>query len=219
MSTPDITPEMFVESILFHVPFDGWSDVAMQTTADELGLSASDVAKMFPKGFVSMITVASDDLDAKMVAGFMTRFADKLDEMPVHIKIRELLLTRLEIMQPHKEAVRRTIAFMANPGHAEFGSRLLYKTLDTVWRVSGDRSTDINFYTKRATLGAVYGSTMLAFLDDDTPDMEKTRAFLDRRLQDIAKVPKVTKPLSSAASALYGMLKNLGNMRNQNNGF
>ena len=219
MSTADITPELFVENMLRHVPFDGWSETAMQTTAEELGMPASDVARLFPNGLTGLVSIGSDDIDAKMVAKFMDRFADRLDEMPVHIKIRELLLTRLEILQPHKEAVRKMITFMANPVHAEFGSRLLYKTLDTVWRVAGDRSTDINFYTKRATLGAVYGSTMLAFLDDDTPDMEKTRAFLDRRLKDVAKVPKVIKPLRSAASVLGGMLKNLANMRNQNNGF
>lgn len=200
MSTTDITPEMFVEAILRHVPFDGWSEAAMQTTAEELGLSAFDVARLFPKGFVSVVTIGSDNVDEKMVAEFMSRFADRLDEMPVHIKIRELLLIRFEILQPHKEAVRKMITFMAKPAQAELGSRLLYKTLDRVWRAAGDRSTDYNFYTKRATLAAVYGSTLLAFLDDDTPDMLKTRAFLDRRLQDVAKIPKATKPLRAAAS-------------------
>lgn len=200
MSTADITPELFVEAMLSHVPFDGWREVAMQTTAEEMGLSASDVARLFPKGIYSVITIGSDDIDAKMVAKFMDRFSDRLDGIPVHIKIRELLLIRFEILQPHKEAVRKMIAFLTNPSQAELGSRLVFNTLDRVWRAAGDRSTDYNFYTKRATLAAVYGSTLLAFLDDDTPDMQKTRAFLDRRLQDIAKIPKVTKPLWAAAN-------------------
>ena len=202
MNTTDITPELFVEAMLRHVPFDGWSEAAMQTTAEEMCLSASDVARLFPKGFVSVVTLGSDDVDAKMVAEFMSRFADRLDEMPVHIKIRELLLIRFEILQPHKEAVRKMITFMAKPAQAELGSRLLYKTLDRVWRAAGDRSTDYNFYTKRATLAAVYGSTLLAFLDDDTPDMQKTRGFLDRRLQDVAKIPRATKPLRAAANVV-----------------
>jgi ubiquinone biosynthesis protein COQ9 len=200
MSTADITPELFVENMLRHVPFDSWSETAMQTTAEELCLSASDVAKLFPRGIASVITIGSDDVDAKMVAKFMDRFSDKFDGMPVHVRIRELLIIRFEILQLHKEAVRKMITSMAKPEHAELGSRLLYKTLDRVWRAAGDRSTDFNFYTKRATLGAVYGATMLAFLDDDTPDMQKTRAFLDRRLQDVAKIPKVTKPLRAAAN-------------------
>ena len=202
MSTGDITPEWFVESMLRHVPFEGWSETALQTTAEELGLSLSDVARLFPKGLTSVITIGSDDVDAKMVANFIDRFSNKFDGMAVHKRIRELLLNRFEILYPHKEAVRKMVTFMAKPERAELGSRLLYNTLDRVWRAAGDRSTDFNFYTKRATLGAVYGATMLAFLDDETPDMQKTRAFLDRRLQDVAKIPKVMKPLRAAANVV-----------------
>ena len=111
------------------------------------------------------------------------------------------------MLQPNKDAVRKMVSFMAQPAQAKLGSKILYKTLDRVWRIAGDRSTDYNFYTKRATLGAVYGSTMLAFLDDDTADMQKTRAFLDRRLQDVAKVQKATRPFQAAFSAIGRMLK------------
>jgi len=218
MSATHITPETFVETMLRHVPFDGWNDAAMQTTAEELALSASDVAKLFPRGFESLISIGSNDVDAKMVAEFMARFADRSDAMPVHIKIRELLLIRFEILQPHKEAVRKMVAFMAQPANAKIGTGVVYNTLDRVWRAAGDRSTDINFYTKRATLAAVYGSTMLAFLDDNTPDMAKTKAFLDRRLKNVANVPKVTKPFRSAASMLGGMVNNIANMRGRKPG-
>ena len=67
MSTADITPELFVENMLRHVPFDGWSETAMQTTAEELDLSASDVARLFPKGFASVITIGSDDVDLSLI--------------------------------------------------------------------------------------------------------------------------------------------------------
>ena len=199
MSATDITPELFVEAMLRHVPFDGWSEAAMQTTAEEMGLTASDVDRLFPKGFVSVVTLGSDDVDAKMVAEFMSRFADRLDEMPVHIKIRELLLIRFEILQPHKEAVRKMITFMAKPDQAELGSRLVFNTLDRVWRAAGDRSTDYNFYTKRASLSALYSATLLAFLSDNSADMATSEAFLDRRLADIAKLPKMTKPAKGMA--------------------
>ena len=199
MSIVGITPELFVESMLRHVPFDGWSEAAMKTTSEELGLSESDMATLFPRGFKSIIAIGADDIDSKMVEKFKDRFADRLDRMPVHIKIRELLLIRFEILQPNKEAMRKIITFIARPDHAELSSRLLYNTLDRVWRAAGDRSTDFNFYTKRATLGAVYSSTMLAFLDDDTPDMRKTRAFLDRRLLDVARIPSLAKPLRPVA--------------------
>jgi hypothetical protein len=54
---------------------------------------------------------------------------------------------------------------------------------------------------------------MLAFLGDDTPDMQKTRAFLDRRLHDVAKVPKTTKLLQAAFSTISRTLNGVGSMR------
>jgi len=218
MSRSEITPEAFIEAMLVHVPFDGWTEAAMQTTADQLGLSASQMTQLFPQGITGLVETGSDDIDRHMAEIFMNRFADDMDMMPVHKKIRELLLIRFEILQPNKEAVRKMVAFMAQPAQAKLGSKLLYKTLDRVWRIAGDRSTDYNFYTKRATLGAVYGSTMLAFLDDDTADMQKTRAFLDGRLQDVAKVPKATKPLQAAFSVIGRMLKGTGSMRRKTGG-
>lgn len=208
MITGDITTEVFIEVMLCHVPFDGWTETTMRHTADELGMSASDVKLLFPNGVIGVIETGLKDIDNRMVKIFMERFNAEIDTMPVHVKIKELLLVRFELLQPHKEAIRKLLVFMAQPRHAMLGTNFVYTTLDRVWRAAGDRSTDYNFYTKRATLGAVYGSTLLAFLDDDTPDMQKTRAFLGRRLKDVANVPKLTKPIRTAASVLGKIVNN-----------
>jgi len=92
---------------------------------------------------------------------------------------------------------------------APLATRLLYQTIDTMWRAAGDRSTDYNFYTKRATLSAVYSATLLAFLSDDSPDNSKTEAFLDRRLKDVAAVPNMTRPVRAAAEAASGFARAL----------
>ena len=117
----------------------------------------------------------------------------------MHLKIRALILLRLTQAIPHKEAVRRTLAALATPLHAPMSTALLYQTVDHMWRAAGDDATDASFYTKRATLAAVYSATLLAFLGDDSADMAKTEAFLDRRLADVAKIPKVTAPLKQMA--------------------
>jgi len=218
MSSSEITPIAFIKAMMVHVPFDGWTEAAMQTTAGQLGLSASQVAELFPQGITELVEIWSDDIDRYVAEIFVNRFAEDLDNMPVHMKIRELLLIRFEVLQRNKEAVRKIAAFMARPAQAKLGSKLLYKTLDRVWRIAGDRSTDYNFYTKRATLAAVYGSTMLAFWDDDTSDMQKTRAFLDRRLQDVARVSKATKPLKARLSVIGRMLKGGFSMRRNTGG-
>jgi ubiquinone biosynthesis protein COQ9 len=40
------------------------------------------------------------------------------------------------------------------------------------------------------TLSAVYGSTLLAWLDDQSEGWQETSAFLDRRIDDVMKFEK-----------------------------
>jgi ubiquinone biosynthesis protein COQ9 len=95
--------------------------------------------------------------------------------------------------------VRRTLAALARPNHAKLAAQLLYNTVDEMWRAAGDTSTDYNFYTKRATLSAVYSATLLAFLSDNSADMANTKAFLDRRLKDVSRLSKITRPAKGMA--------------------
>ena len=74
--------------------------------------------------------------------------------------------TRLEILKPHKEAARRAAAFLSLPLNAALGAKLLYRTVDAMWRAAGDTSTDFNFYTKRAILAGVYASTLMRWFND-----------------------------------------------------
>ena len=103
------------------------------------------------------------------------------------MKIRSLILIRLEQAAPYKEVVRRTLA--GNRSMQSWHLSFYIKQVDEMWRAAGDTSTDYNFYTKRAILSAVYSATLLAFVDN-TADLAKTEAFLDGRLADVAKLPK-----------------------------
>ena len=64
-------------------------------------------------------------------------------------------------------------------------------------RQAGDTATDWNFYSKRALLAGVYSSTVLFWLNDKSEDFRDTWAFLDRRIADVMKVPKLKGRLSA----------------------
>ena len=189
-----------IEAILNHVPFDGWSEASLKMAAADCGLSETELITLFPAGIDDAIAAYGAYADEKMKAEFLARYEAERASMPVHVKIRTLVLIRLEQAIPHKEVVRRTLAVLARPQHAKLAAKLLYDTVDVMWRTSGDTSTDYNFYTKRATLSAVYSMTLLAFLSDNSADMTKTEAFLDRRLADIVRIPKLAKPAKGMAN-------------------
>ena len=196
--------EEIVTAALGHVPFDGWSQLTLIMAAEECGYSEADLHRALPEGVDEAIALYASLADRDMVADFTA-----LEEAPTktHLKIRALILARLERAMAHKETVSKTMSYLAQPQHAAKASALLYKTVDVMWRTAGDDATDVSFYSKRATLAAVYSATLLAFLADDSGDMAKTEAFLDRRLADVARIPKVTKPAKAAigkAASLAG---------------
>ena len=200
MNAEKITLNQLIEAVLSHIPFDGWSTASLKMAAADCGVSEAELTVLFPAGVADAITAYGAYADEMMVGAFEERYQDDSLSMPVHIKIRTLILIRLEQAAPHKEVVRRTLAALAHPQHAKLGAKMLYDTVDAMWRAAGDTSTDYNFYTKRATLSSVYGATLLAFLSDNSADMAKTVAFLDRRLADIAYIPKLTKPAKGMAN-------------------
>ena len=188
----DATGAAVVKATLLHVPFDGWTNEALASGAEDAGVEPHMVSTLFPRGAIDAIALHSRLADVEMVAAF-----DALPEKPqkIHLAIRTLVLLRLEAAQSNKDAVRRALTTLALPMHSRISAKLLYGTVDSMWRAVGQTDTGFSFYTRRATLAAVYSATLLAWLADNSVDMAKTAAFLDRRLTNVASIPKATAPL------------------------
>ena len=71
------------------------------------------------------------------------------------------------------------MSVLAMPVNAKLSATLLYETVDSMWRAAGQRDTNFSFYTKRGTLAAVYSATMLAWLADNSINLDKTVGFLE----------------------------------------
>ena len=177
-----------LEAALPHVPFDGFTDKVLAEAAAEAGLDKIAIARLFPEGPISLVEAFSDSIDAEMEK----RLAKlKLAQMKIRDRIKTAVLTRLELLAAHKEAARRAAAFLTLPPHAPMGAKLLYRTVDTVWRAIGDTSTDFNFYTKRAILAAVYSSTLMRWFTDDSDGETATQEFLDNRIENVMQFEKL----------------------------
>jgi ubiquinone biosynthesis protein COQ9 len=122
------------------------------------------------------------------------------------------VMCRLAMVRGHKEAVGRAIALLSLPQNAPVAARTAFRTVDTIWRAIGDRSSDFSWYTKRASLGAIYAATLLYWLNDDSEDDARTAAFLDRRIEALMLIPKVQGRLRAIAERLpdpFALLRRL----------
>lgn len=167
--------------------FDGWTRQAVDTAAQQLGIDPVQARLAMPKTQAGLIDVYIQEVDRALESHFTPK---RLEKLKIREKIRGLIWKRLEIMGPAREAVRRALTILAMPQNIPLAARISWRTADLMWRIAGDTSTDFNHYTKRMTLGAVYASTLLAWLDDQSDGWSDTAGFLDRRIDDVMKFEK-----------------------------
>ena len=190
--------------------FDGWSDKAVGMAASELGVPHDRARLCFPGGAVDMIDAWFDAIDIGMATAFPL---ERISQMKIRQRIRDLVLYRVEVINPHKEALRRAQAILAQPQNAMTAAKLAWRASDRMWRIAGDRSTDFNHYSKRGILSALYMSTMLVFLDDDSEGLAATRGFLDRRIDDVMKFEKLKAQWRGSSQRLPSLSRFLGRLR------
>ena len=167
--------------------FDGWTRKAVDSAAGQLGIDPVQARLAMPKTQAGMIDTYIQEVDRALEAWFTPQ---RMAKMKIREKIRSLIWHRLEIMGPAREAVRRALAILAMPQNIPLALRTGWQSADLMWRIAGDTSTDFNHYTKRMTLGAVYGSTLIAWLDDQSEGWADTAAFLDRRIDNVMSFEK-----------------------------
>ena len=167
--------------------FDGWTVKAVDTAAAQLAIDPAQARLAFPKTKIDMIDAYIAAVDAAMLAEYPP---EKIAAMKIRDRIRAQLWFRLETMAPAREALRSALAILAMPQNAPRALKIGWRTADIIWRNAGDTATDYNHYTKRLTLSAVYGSTLLTWIDDQTEGSTDTAAFLDRRLGNVMSFEK-----------------------------
>jgi ubiquinone biosynthesis protein COQ9 len=190
--------------------FDGWSDKALAMAAADLGVPAPRARLAFPGGATDMIDAWFDAIDRGMATHFPL---EKIEAMKIRERIGQLVMYRLEVINPHKEALRRALAILAQPQNLGLAGRLGWRAADRMWRIAGDKATDFNHYSKRAILMGVYGSTSLVYLDDGSEDLTATRAFLARRIDDVMKFEKVKAQWRGNRERLPSLSRFLGRLR------
>lgn len=176
-----------LNAALPHAAFDGFTDMVLQKAGAEAGLDKAELTRLFEGGPISLLEYYSNQTDAEM-----ERRLGEMDlkSMKIRMRIATAVKTRLIILKPHKEAARRAAALLSLPMHAALGAKLVYRTVDAMWRAVGDTSTDFNFYTKRGILAGVYGATAMRWFNDTSEDEAATDAFLTDRIENVMQFEK-----------------------------
>lgn len=176
-----------LEAALSHVPFEGWSERTFKASVADTGIDTDVACAACPRGAVDLAIAFHEAGDQAMLERMS---ATDMSALKFREKIAAAVRFRLEAVSD-KEVVRRGAALFSLPLYAGDGARAIGGTCDKIWNRLGDTSDDVNWYTKRATLGGVYSSTVLFWLGDESTDHQSTWAFLDRRIENVMQFEKL----------------------------
>jgi ubiquinone biosynthesis protein COQ9 len=194
--------DRILDAAMAHVPFDGWSDATFRAAARDAEVEWATACLYYPRRGVDLALAYHGRGDAAMRAALAAT-----DLSSLRFRDRVARAVRLRIEAADIELVRRATTLFSLPQNVSHGAGAIWGTADAIWTALGDETKDLNWYTKRATLSAVYGATVLFWLGDDSQDHQATWEFLDRRIADVMEIEKAkTKlgdnPIAKAMGAM-----------------
>ncbi|CAO3659464.1 hypothetical protein G6F70_005419 [Rhizopus microsporus] len=209
----DPRAEMLKATLPF-IPEFGWSMQSLLHGARALGYP-SVVHGVFPGGEAGLIDAYLEDAQKtyiQMIEDKLKR--GELEGLRMSEKIKLLTWLRLEMNKPFIKKWPEALAIMARPSNVGMSLKHLGHIVDDIWYYAGDRSPDMNWYTKRASLAAVYSSTELYMTQDLSPDYIETEKFLERRLDQAAWLGSTSRQVGNmlcfGAKSMMSVLANRG---------
>lgn len=171
---------------LVHVPFDGWSEATLAAAAADIGIDLALARVHMPRGGVDLALAAHrlGDVALRETAADLDLGALRFRE-----RITTLVMLRLEAAGD-REVVRAATALLALPHLVAEGARAIWGTVDLIWELAGDQADGLSWYSKRMTLSAVYSATVLYWIGDESEGAAETRAFLERRIENVMQFEK-----------------------------
>ncbi len=180
-----------IEAALEHVAFDGWRWDVIERAAEEVFDDRFMAAALFPGRLDDAIDGFAAYLDHQMMQALENT---NPDDLRIRDRIQTAVMKRIQAIQPHIEAERGAIAHWMFPLRKLRGAKILWRSADLIWDWAGDTATDYNRYTKRTLLSGVIATTTLAFLNNHQ-DLEATERFLERRIENVMQLGKITAPI------------------------
>ena len=184
-NTMESTRTRLLQAALPHVPFDGWSAATLSAAITESATAPGLGHALFPRGGLDLALAYHQHGDQQMRDALAAT-----DLTALRYRDRIATAIKLRLQNADRELVRRASALFALPQNVPEGSKALWRTADAIWTALGDTSTDLNWYTKRATLSAVHAATLLFWLGDDSASHSATWEFLDRRIENVMSFEK-----------------------------
>jgi ubiquinone biosynthesis protein COQ9 len=175
-----------------------WHEISMAAIAGQAGLSLSLLMRHAPSKS-SILQDFSRDIDEAMLLVF-ERYPAEGD---AHDRLFDVILKRLEILQPYRGVIASVVKRPRADGVEAV--RLLQSLSDSIgWMVSAARVEQETAWQSLGRLGLMqaYLRVLSVWSKENDPGLARTMAALDRALRDIERFNKRASGIIEAASGV-----------------
>lgn len=195
MTTPTDPKPDLLELAFALIAERGWRRFSLTEVARRADLPLAEVRAELPDRAAPVRALARR-ADARM----LDLRAAELDGLSPRERVFELVMRRLDALEPFKPGLRALARQApADPGLLAAGACNLARLADRLLDAAETEAGPLTAAVARNALGAVYARVAAVWLDDDTPDLARTLAELDRRLQQAESLARWTRWTSGRA--------------------
>lgn len=173
----DRNPETrLIEAALALAARQGWRRTSLAEIADEAGLKLHE-AYALHRSKASMLRAFVRRIDAAVLAGASASEASPRE------RLFDTLMRRFDALKPHKDGVRAILRDSVGDPAALLGLPVLRRSMTWMLEASGISSAGCRGHLIGDATVALYLAVLRVFLADDSPDLGRTMAALDRALR------------------------------------
>tara|TARA_A100001388_G_scaffold205396_1_gene156201 strand:- start:265 stop:864 length:600 start_codon:yes stop_codon:yes gene_type:complete len=147
----------------------------------------------FPNGIQSVVLHFNELTNKELSKSVNTGFK----ELRISEKVSKLILNRLKILKIYKKGLSNLNLYLLQSGMVFFSKKLLYKVADNIWILSGDKSLDFNYYSKRFILMNVYLFSYNYWLKDQSNNLGDTKNFIEKQISNVLKFGTLKKKIKN----------------------
>jgi len=174
--------QRFLNHFISIVQKNGWNIESFNKAQKKLKYSSNLLKVLFPNKLNDLVFYFSDFINKKMITPYKKK---RINKKSLRLQILTLLKIRFSILNEYKSVIKESMVFLCSPSKQLLSSKLIFKTADFMWISINDKSTDYNFYTKRAILGTIYSVVILFWLNDKSNKLDKTYNLLEKLIMNM----------------------------------
>ena len=163
----------------------GWNSFSLKKLSDTEKIPINEI-KFFFKSEMTIIDEFSKMIDIKVEKSFDY---EELTNTSVKDNLFELIMLRLEFMQPYRNALKIIKgSFKSDPLVAKLVAKNVMNSLDFYLELTNAFNDSFLDIFKKKSIFLIYSYIFMIWLEDDSDELSKTMSELDRLLTFSKKI-------------------------------